>query len=79
MCSYSNDDGDTKSVGLSISVANEVYMTVTISTTISYFLKMQLPNSFHAEIVWNLSNPDTNGIEKGFHLSPVFVLIIFHQ
>ena len=51
MCSYSNDDGDTKHVGLSISVANEVYMTVTISTTISYFLKMQLPNSFNAEIV----------------------------
>jgi hypothetical protein len=27
MCCYSNEDGDTKRVGLSISVANEVYMT----------------------------------------------------
>ncbi|CAI8034615.1 hypothetical protein GBAR_LOCUS19466 [Geodia barretti] len=27
MCCYSNKDGDTKHVGLSISVANEVYMT----------------------------------------------------
>ena len=30
MCCYSNEDGDTKRVGLSISVANEVYMTVTV-------------------------------------------------